>query len=102
MTSAEAKRLAMISTVAVGGLVAINELASEKGTGINPLRVGIGLAVTGAFLTLGAELAPGIAGPFAVLFLVSGFVAVGATAFNHIADATGGATAASSKGPTRQ
>lgn len=88
MNSAEAKRLAMVSTVAVGGLVAVNEFARKDGKGVNPVRVGIGLALTGAFLTLGAELVPEVAGPFALLFLVSGFVAIGATAFNHLADAT--------------
>lgn len=96
MTPAEAKRLVVMGTVGAGTLTAVATL--RKGGQVTP-RLAVGVFVAGTMLAVGAEVAPGIAGGFAVLMLTTAAFVLGGDAWAGISEATS-STSAARKAPT--
>lgn len=85
MTPPEAKRLVVVGTVAAGTLSAV--AAFRRGGAPSP-RLAVGVFATGTMLAVAAEVAPAIAGGFAVLMLTAATLVVGGDAWAGITAAT--------------
>ena len=85
MTPTEAKRLVVVGTVTAGTLSTV--AAFRRGTGPST-RLAVGVFAAGTMLAVTAELAPSLAGGFAVLMLTTAVFVVGGDAWAGISDAT--------------
>lgn len=85
MTPPEAKRLVLVGTVAAGTLSAV--AAFRRGGTPSP-RLAVGVFATGTMLAVAAEVAPAVAGGFAVLMLTAATLVVGGDAWAGISAAT--------------
>lgn len=85
MNPTEAKRLVVVGTVAAGTLSAV--AAFRRGGAPSP-RLAVGVFATGTMLAVAAEVAPAVAGGFAVLMLTAATFVVGGDAWAGITAAT--------------
>jgi hypothetical protein len=85
MTGPEAKRFVLIGVTGAGALTAVDQL--RKGN-VPSVRIGVGVLATGVILMAAAEVAPSIAGGFAMLMLVTSAFVLGGGAWSGISTLT--------------
>lgn len=91
MDPGKAKRLALLSTGAAAGLAVVSGLVQSRerkfGKGpdqFDPARIVAGALILAVILTLMAEVAPPVAGGFALLVLVTALFVVGEPAWQAL------------------
>ena len=102
ISKAQAKRYALLATIAAATLAVVAEL--QRGNTPDP-RIVVGAVLAAVLLTIGAELAPAIAGGLAMVMLITALLVTGADVWAWAARLFSGArprpatTAATSLGP---
>jgi hypothetical protein len=94
VTPAGAKRAVVMAVIVTGGLATLDAFGKSQ---LPSLRQTLGLVIAGAFLALGAEGAPEVAGPFALLVMAGSVVHYGPGVFAMLASAS--KTASATGGP---
>lgn len=94
---AHAKELVIVGLVGAGVVSAIGQVG--KTNGLPSSRIGYGVFIAMALLSLLAEFAPSVAATFAMLILATAVFVYGGPAFELLAKLTGTTTAKTYAGP---
>jgi hypothetical protein len=97
-SAASGKRLVVVGTIGTGALALIASYRRPDDQRASPFRIVVGTFAAGTILAVVAEVAPGIAGGFAMLMLVTAAFVVGADTWAGVKQVTAPPAAARASG----